>query len=144
MQRFLLAIDRFSMTVGHTFAWCILILTLGTSYEVFVRYVLKNPTSWAFDMSYILYGALFIMSGAYTLSRNAHVRGDVIFRLLPPRVQGTIELILYFIFFSPGVTALIIAGYGYAHDSYGYKEVSVNSPAGMPIWQLKALIPIAG
>ncbi len=144
LQRFLLLIDRFSMTVGHAFAWCILILTLGTSYEVFVRYVLRDPTSWAFDLSYILYGALFIMSGAYTLSRDAHVRGDVIFRLLPPRVQATIELVLYFIFFYPGVTALIIAGYGYAHDSFLYKEVSVNSPVGMPIWQLKMLIPLAG
>jgi TRAP-type mannitol/chloroaromatic compound transport system permease small subunit len=144
LQKFLITIDRFSMAVGHAFAWCILILTLGTSYEVFMRYVLNNPTSWAFDMSYILYGGLFIMSGAYTLSRNAHVRGDVLFRLLPPRVQATIELVLYFIFFYPGVTALIIAGYGYAHDSFGYREVSVNSPAGVPIWQLKALIPLAG
>lgn len=144
LQSFLLGIDRFSMAVGHAFAWCIVILTLGTSYEVFVRYVLNNPTAWAFDMSYILYGALFLMSGAYTLSRNAHVRGDVIYRLWPVRVQGSIELVLYFIFFFPGVTSLIIAGYGYAHDSFGYREVSVNSPVGVPIWQLKSLIPMAG
>lgn len=144
LQKFLLMIDSFSMAVGHAFAWCILILTLGTSYEVFMRYVLNNPTSWAFDMSYILYGALFIMAGAYALSRDAHVRGDVLFRLLRPRLQASIELVLYFIFFYPGVTALIIAGYGYAHDSFGYREVSVNSPVGVPIWQLKALIPLAG
>ncbi|MFZ2650334.1 MAG: TRAP transporter small permease subunit [Burkholderiaceae bacterium] len=144
LQKFLITIDRFSMAVGHAFAWCILVLTLGTSYEVFMRYVLNNPTSWAFDMSYILYGGLFIMSGAYALSRDAHVRGDVLFRLLPPRAQATIELVLYFIFFYPGVTALVIAGYGYAHDSFGYREVSVNSPVGVPIWQLKALIPFAG
>jgi TRAP-type mannitol/chloroaromatic compound transport system permease small subunit len=144
LQSFLLGIDRFSMAVGHAFAWCIVILTLGTSYEVFVRYVLNDPTSWAFDMSYILYGGLFLMSGAYALSRNAHVRGDVIYRLWPVRVQGSIELVLYFIFFFPGVTSLIIAGYGYAHDSFGYREVSVNSPVGVPIWQLKALIPLAG
>lgn len=144
LQKFLLGIDRFSMAVGHAFAWCILVLTLGTSYEVFVRYVLNDPTSWAFDMSYIMYGGLFIMAGAYALSRNAHVRGDVVFRLLPPRVQASIELVLYFVFFYPGVTALIIAGYGYAHDSFGYREVSVNSPVGVPIWQLKALIPLAG
>ena len=144
LQKFLLTIDRFSMAVGHAFAWCILILTLGTSYEVFKRYVLNDPTSWAFDMSYIMYGGLFLMSGAYALSRDAHVRGDVLFRLLRPRVQASIELVLYFIFFYPGVTALIIAGYGYAHDSFGYKEVSVNSPVGVPIWQLKALIPLAG
>lgn len=144
LQNFLIGIDRFSMAVGHAFAWCIVILTLGTSYEVFVRYVLNDPTSWAFDMSYILYGALFLMSGAYALSRNAHVRGDVIYRLWPVRVQGTIELVLYLLFFFPGVTSLIVAGYGYAHDSFGYREVSVNSPVGVPIWQLKALIPLAG
>ena len=144
LQRFLLTIDRFSMAVGHAFSWSIIILTLGTSYEVFVRYLLNDPTSWAFDMSYILYGALFLMSGAYALSRNAHVRGDVFYRLLAPRKQAAIELVLYFIFFYPGVTALVIAGYGYAVDSFGYKEVSVNSPVGVPIWQLKALIPIAG
>jgi TRAP-type mannitol/chloroaromatic compound transport system permease small subunit len=144
LQNFLLGIDRFSMAVGHAFAWCIVILALGTSYEVFVRYALNDPTSWAFDMSYILYGGLFLMSGAYALSRNAHVRGDVIYRLWPVRVQGSVELVLYFIFFFPGVTSLIIAGYGYAHDSFGYREVSVNSPVGVPIWQLKALIPLAG
>lgn len=144
LQKFLLGIDRFSMAVGHAFAWCILILTLGTSYEVFMRYVMNNPTDWAFDMGYIMYGGLFIMSGAYALSRDAHVRGDVVFRLLPARVQASIELVLYFVFFYPGVTALIIAGYGYAHDSFGYREVSVNSPVGVPIWQLKALIPAAG
>lgn len=144
LQRFLLGIDRFSMAVGHAFAWSIVIMTLGTTYEVFVRYVLDDPTAWAFDMSYILYGALFLMSGAYALSRNAHVRGDVLYRLWPVRVQGTVELVLYFIFFFPGVTSLIIAGYGYAHDSFGYREVSVNSPVGVPIWQLKALIPLAG
>ncbi len=144
LQRFLLMIDGFSMAVGHAFAWCIIILTLGTSYEVFVRYILNDPTSWAFDMSYILYGALFLMSGAYALSRNAHVRGDVFYRLLSPRKQATIELVLYFLFFYPGVTALVIAGFGYASDSFGYKEVSVNSPVGVPIWQLKAIIPVAG
>lgn len=144
LNRILLGIDQLSKSVGHAFAWCIIILTFGTSYEVFVRYVLNDPTSWAFDMSYILYGALFIMSGAYALSRNSHVRGDVFYRLWPPRWQAGVELVLYFIFFFPGVTALIIAGYSYAWDSVRIGEVSVNSPVGVPIYQLKALIPIAG
>jgi TRAP-type mannitol/chloroaromatic compound transport system permease small subunit len=144
INRLLFTIDRFSTAVGHAFAWCIVILTFGTSYEVFVRYVLRDPTSWAFDMSYILYGGLFIMSGAYALSRNAHVRGDFLYRLWPPRWQAGVELVLYLIFFYPGVTALVIAGYGYASDSFGYREVSVNSPIGVPIYQLKALIPLAG
>ncbi|MEW5707775.1 MAG: TRAP transporter small permease subunit [Pseudomonadota bacterium] len=144
VQRLLHAIDQLSRSVGHAFAWCILILTLGTTYEVFVRYVLRDPTSWAFDFSYILYGGLFIMSGAYALSRNAHVRADMFYRLWPIRVQATVELVLYFIFFFPGVLALVIAGGDYALESIRIREVSVNSPVGVPIYQLKALIPLAG
>ncbi len=143
LNRILLGIDQLSKSVGHAFGWLIIILTFGTTYEVFVRYALNNPTSWAFDLSYILYGGLFIMSGAYALSRNAHVRGDVFYRLWPARWQAGVELVLYFIFFFPGVTALVIAGYGYAADSLRVLEVSVNSPIGVPIYQLKAMIPIA-
>jgi TRAP-type mannitol/chloroaromatic compound transport system permease small subunit len=152
LQKFLLAIDRFSMAVGHAFAWCILILTLGTSYEVFMRYVLNNPTDWAFDMSYIMYGALFMMAGAYALARDAHVRGDVIYRLWPPRVQATVELILFFLFFFPGIGAMIYAGIDYAAESWSYTpfgpegrqgEISINSPVGVPIAPLKTILPLA-
>jgi TRAP-type mannitol/chloroaromatic compound transport system permease small subunit len=137
-------IDLLNKSIGHAFAWCIVILTLGVSYEVFVRYVLRDPTSWAFDLSYILYGALFLMSGAYTLSRGGHVRADIFQRRWPIRVQATLEIFLWGIFFFPGVLALVIAGWGYGHDSYAISEVSVNSPVGVPIWQLKLLIPAAG
>ena len=143
IESFILNVDRLSKAVGHAFSWCIIILTFGTSYEVFVRYALRDPTSWAFDMSYIMYGALFLMAGAYALSRNAHVRGDVFYRLWPTRVQATVELVLYFLFFFPGVVALMYAGWGYGHESWRIQEVSVNSPAGVPIWQLKLLIPFA-
>lgn len=144
VNRVIYTIDQLSKSVGHAFAWCIVILTIGVSYEVFVRYVLRDPTSWAFDLSYILYGGLFIMSGAYALSRNAHVRGDVFFRLWPPRVQAGIELVLFFLFFFPGVLALIYAGWGYGTEAFRIREVSVNSPAGVPIWPLKMMIPVAG
>ncbi|MBA3033657.1 MAG: TRAP transporter small permease subunit [Gammaproteobacteria bacterium] len=144
IQSLLHGIDQLSKSVGHAFAWCIVVLTLGTCYEVFVRYVLNDPTSWAFDMSYILYGGLFLMSGAYALSRGAHVRGDVFYRLMPPRVQGRLELVLYVIFFFPGIIALMYSGWTYAMDSFRIGEVSVNSPIGVPIWQLKMIIPAAG
>jgi TRAP-type mannitol/chloroaromatic compound transport system permease small subunit len=141
VHRFIYGIDQLSKTVGHAFAWCIIILTLGTSYEVFVRYVLNNPTSWAFDFSYMMYGALFFMAGAYALSRNGHVRGDFIYRMWPPRVQAIIELTLYALFFFPGVLALVYAGWLYGYDAFKIREVSVNSPVGIPVWQLKLLIP---
>jgi TRAP-type mannitol/chloroaromatic compound transport system permease small subunit len=141
MKRVVYAIDELSRSVGHAFAWCILVLTFGTCYEVFVRYGLNSPTSWAFDFSYLLYGALFFMAGAYTLSRGAHVRADMLYRLWPARVQAALELVLYFLFFFPGVLALVIAGWSYGMESFRIREVSVNSPVGVPIWQLKMLIP---
>jgi TRAP-type mannitol/chloroaromatic compound transport system permease small subunit len=144
IQSLLHGIDQISKSVGHAFAWCIVVLTLGTTYEVFVRYALNDPTSWSYDMSYILYGGLFLMSGAYALSRGAHVRGDVFYRLMPPRVQGSLELFLYIIFFFPGVIALCYSGWSYGMESFRIGERSVNSPVGVPIWQLKLIIPAAG
>ena len=141
MNRVIYGIDQLSKSVGHAFAWCIVILTIGTCYEVFVRYVLRAPTSWAFDMSYLMYGAVFYMAGAYTLSRGGHVRADMFYRLWPPRVQASVELVLYIVFFFPGVTALVISGWGYGYDSMRIFEVSINSPAGVPIWPLKMMIP---
>lgn len=152
MESFIGFFDRLSMWVGKAFAWCILILTFGTTYEVFVRYVLRDPTAWAFDMSYIMYGALFMMAGAYTLSRGGHVRGDFVYRLWPPRIQAGIEIVLYFVFFFPGVAALIYAGIDYAGESWSYRpfgpqgppgEISINSPAGVPVAPLKTILPVA-
>ena len=141
VNRLIYGIDQLNKTVGHAFAWCILILTFGTSYEVFVRYALVNPTSWAFDMSYLLYGALFFMAGAYTLSRNGHVRGDFIYRTWRPRTQAIVELTLYILFFFPGVLALVYAGWGYGIEALRLREASVWSPVGVPVWQMKILIP---
>jgi TRAP-type mannitol/chloroaromatic compound transport system permease small subunit len=144
MNRFLFFIDSLSTWVGKAFAWLILILTLGVSYEVFVRYVLRAPTTWAFDFSYITYGALFLMAGAYTLARNGHVRADVAYRLWKPRTQATMDLILYVIFFLPAVAAWMYAGWNYAKMSVTFREVSIFSPAGVPVFPLKALIPVTG
>ncbi|HEU5338024.1 MAG TPA: TRAP transporter small permease subunit [Sulfuricaulis sp.] len=141
LNRFIYGIDQLSKTVGHAFSWCIVILTLGTVYEVFVRYLLNDPTSWAFDMSYIMYGAVFYMAGAYTLSRGGHVRADMFFRLLQPRTQAIVELVLYVLFFFPGILALIHSGSLFGWDSARIFESSVNSPAGVPIWPVKMMIP---
>ena len=132
------------MWVGHAFAWCILILTLGVCYEVFVRYALRAPTGWSYDLSYMMYGALFLMGGAYTLSRDGHVRGDVLYRLWPPRVQAAVDGVLYVLFLLPAAGALVYAGWLHASQSWRFKEVSVFSPAGVPVYPMKTLIPIAG
>lgn len=144
MTRLLLFIDLLSSWVGKCFGWLILVLTLGVSYEVFMRYLLGAPTTWAFDISYITYGALFLMAGAYTLSRNGHVRADVIYRLWKPKTQATVDLILYIIFFFPAVLAFIWAGWNFARMSWMFKELSIFSPAGIPVFPLKGLIPLTG
>ena len=144
MQRTVYLIDQLSKTVGHAFAWCIVILTFGTCYEVLVRYLLNDPTSWAFDMSYLMYGAVFYMAGAYTLSRAGHVRADMFYRLWSERTQASVDLVLYAIFFFPGILALVVAGSGYGFEALRIREVSVNSPAGVPIWPLKMMICVGG
>jgi TRAP-type mannitol/chloroaromatic compound transport system permease small subunit len=144
MNPFLTFTDSLSTWMGKAFGWSILILTFATCYEVFVRYVLNAPTTWAFDVSVQMYGALFMMAGAYTLSRNGHVRGDVIHRLLPVRVRAGIDLTLYILFLLPGTFALIYYGYEFARDAWSYKEVSWNSPARIQIYFFKTLIPVAG
>ena len=144
MDRLLLVVDEISTWVGKTFAWCILILTFSTSYEVFMRYLFRAPTEWAFDASYMLYGTLLMMAGAYTLSRNGHVRGDFIYRAWSPRRQAKWDLALYFLFFFPGMLAFIYAGYGYARLSWLTNEHSSASPFGPPVYHFKSLIPIVG
>jgi len=143
-MKFVHAIEGLSLWVGRAFGWCILILTLSVSYEVFVRYVLNAPTVWAFDMMIQMYGALFLMCGAYALAQDTHVRADVVYRLLPVRVQATLDFFLYFLFFFPGILALAWYGYEIASDSWRYKEVSFNSPASIQIYFFKSLIPLAG
>ncbi|MSP80222.1 MAG: TRAP transporter small permease subunit [Rhodospirillales bacterium] len=144
MTKYLFFIDSLSTWVGKAFAWLILLLTFGVSYEVLVRYVFRAPTTWAFDVSYISYGAMFLMAGAYTLSRNGHVRADMIYRNWKPRVQASVDLTLYIIFFLPAVAAFIYSGWNYAEMSIRFREVSIFSPAGVPVFPLKALIPITG
>jgi len=147
MNRIAFLIDGISAWVGKAFAWCILLVTFGVSYEVVARKLFNAPTTWAFDLSYIMYGALFMMAGAYTLSRDGHVRGDVLYRLLPQRAQATIEIILYFLFFFPAVLTLIYAGTDYAMESWTYNmgrgEVSTMSPANVPISPFKTIMPLA-
>ena len=144
MNRILLFVDGISTWVGKTFAWCILLLTFTTSYEVFARYMFGAPTDWAFDASYMLYGTLFMMAGAYTLSLNGHVCGDYLCRAWRPRVQATSDLILYVLFFFPGMLAFIYSGYSFAKLSYMMNEHSAASPDGPIVWPFKWLIPIVG
>jgi TRAP-type mannitol/chloroaromatic compound transport system permease small subunit len=144
MQKLLLTVDKISTFVGKIFSWCIVLLTLLITWEIFSRYALNAPHDWAFDGMIQLYGMLFMMSGAYTLSKNNMVRGDVLYGFFPPRLQAGLDLTLYFVFFLPGVTALIWAGYRYAGDAWAIMEHSGITANGPPVYQYKTVIPVAG
>lgn len=144
MQKIFLAVDKVSTVVGQLFSWLIIGLTLLIGFEVFARYVLNNPHPWAFDAQMMLYGTLFMMAGAYTLAKSGHVRGDILYGFLQPRTQAILDLVLYVVFFIPGVLALIYAGYFYAADSWRILEHSSITADGPPIYPFKTVIPVAG
>jgi TRAP-type mannitol/chloroaromatic compound transport system permease small subunit len=144
MQKLLLATDKISTFVGQFFSWLIVSLTFMISWEVFSRYVLDNPHPWAFDVMIMMYGTLFMMAGAYTLAKAGHVRGDVLYGFFEPRTQATIDLILYVVFFLPGVFALTYAGYFYAAESWAVNEHSNVTAEGPPIYPFKTMLPLAG
>jgi TRAP-type mannitol/chloroaromatic compound transport system permease small subunit len=144
MQRLLLFVDKLSTWVGHAFSWLIVSLTLLISWEVFSRYVLGKPHAWAFDAMIMMYGTLFMMAGAYTLAKNGHVRGDVLYSFFLPRTQAIVDLVLYVLFFIPGVVALAWAGYAYAAESWAILEQSNITSDGPPVYPFKTVIPIAG
>jgi len=144
MQNLLLFVDSVSTWVGKAFSWLIVALTLLISWEVFSRYALDHPHAWAFDVMIMLYGTLFMMAGAYTLSKNGHVRGDVLYGFFPPRLQAGLDLSLYLLFFIPGVVAFVWAGYNYAAESWVINEHSNITADGPPIYPFKTIIPIAG
>ncbi len=144
MQKLLLAIDKISTFVGQAFSWLIVVLTLMITWEVFSRYALDAPHAWAFDVMIILYGTLFMMAGAYTLAKSGHVRGDVLYGFFEPRTQATIDLILFVLFFIPGVFALTYAGYYFAAESWAVNEHSSITASGPPIYPFKTMLPLAG
>jgi TRAP-type mannitol/chloroaromatic compound transport system permease small subunit len=143
MQKLLLAVDRLSTFVGRAFAWSIVLLTLLVSWEVFSRYVLNHPHPWALDAQIMLYGILFMMAGAYTLAHQGHVRGDILYGSFSPRTQASIDLVLFILFYLPGVLALTWAGWTYANESLAIRE-NTFSPDPLPLYPFKFVIPVAG
>jgi len=144
MQKLMLTVDKVSTFVGQGLSWLIVALTMLISWEVFSRYVLSNPHAWAFDVMLMCYGIMFMMAGAYTLSKNGHVRGDVLYGFFPPRLQASLDLTLYILFFFPGVIGLAYAGWIYAGESWAIQEHSSIMADGPPVYPFKTFIPIAG
>ena len=144
MQKLLLFIDKISTKVGQAFSWLIVLLTVMITAEVFSRYALDDPHAWAFDLMIMMYGTMFMMAGAYTLSKNGHVRGDVLYSFFRPRTQAGVDLLLYIVFFIPGVIAFVWAGYTYAAESWAIREHSSITADGPPLYPYKTIIPLAG
>jgi TRAP-type mannitol/chloroaromatic compound transport system permease small subunit len=143
MQKLLLAVDRLSTFMGKAFAWAIVVLTLGISAEVFSRYALGSPHDWALNGQIMLYGTLFMMAGAYTLAKNNHVRGDVLYSFFAPRTQAWVDLILYIVFFLPGIVALTYAGWSYALEALAIREKTFSATP-LPLYPFKFIIPLSG
>jgi len=143
MQKLLLQVDRLSTFVGKACAWTVVGLTMLITAEVFSRYVLNKPHAWVLDAQIMLYGTLFMAAGAYTLSKNGHVRGDVLYGFFQPRTQATVDLVLYILFFLPGIVALTWAGWTFANDSLAIREQTFNADP-LPVYPFKFVIPLAG
>lgn len=143
MEQTIRRINAISAFVGKASGWIILPLTFSIGFEVFSRYFFSAPTTWAFDTSLMMYGAYFMLASAYTLSKNAHVRGDIFYRNFSVRTQATIDLTLYILVFFPAMLALLWVGADFFWDSFLIRETSAFSPYRRPIYPLKATIPIA-
>lgn len=143
MQSLLIGVDRLSTWLGQAFAWSIVVLTVSITWEVFSRYALGDPHDWMLNVQIMLYGTLFMMAGAYTLSKNNHVRGDVLYSFFQPRTQAWVDLVLYVLFFLPGIVALTWAGWNYFAEAYAIKEKTFSATP-LPIYPFKLVIPISG
>ena len=143
MKNILMAVDRASTRLGQTSAWLIVALTCLIAWEVFSRYVLNTPHDWALDVQIQMYGTLFMLAGAYTLAKNGHVRGDVLYGFFEPRTQAWVDLVLYVLFFLPGIVALTWAGWTFAQESIAIRE-STFSATPLPLYPFKFMVPVAG
>ncbi len=143
MQKLLMSVDRLSTWLGKACAWSVVGLTLLISWEVFSRYVLNKPHAWVLDAQIMLYGLLFMSAGAYTLAKNGHVRGDVLYGFFKPRTQAGVDLTLYVVFFLPGIVALTWAGWSFANESLAIREQTFNADP-LPVYPFKFVVPIAG
>src|ERR1700733_12322877 len=144
IQSFLLTADHISTWVGKAMAWLVMMLMLVVCVEVFKRYIMNMPTAWIFDATNMLYGTLFMRCGAYTLAQDGHVRGDFLYGSMKPRTQASLDLVLYIVFFLPGIAALCYSGWQYSQTSWAIHEHSSITAEGPPLYHFKTFIPIAG
>jgi TRAP-type mannitol/chloroaromatic compound transport system permease small subunit len=136
------AIDAFSEWSGKSIAWLILPLVFGLTYEGISRYAFNAPTTWAYDLSYMLYGALFMLGAHYTLLKGAHIRTDMLWEKFSPRKKGLIDAIAYVFFFFPAMILLFYASVDEAWHSFRMGELSEQTAWRPILWPFKAVVPL--
>ena len=135
-------IDTISEWSGKIVRWLIFPLVFGSTYEVIARYVFHSPTLWAYDMSYMLHGSLFMLGAAYCLYRKSHIRTDIFYMNWSPKTQGWVDAICYLFFFFPGIFFYFIAGVNETAHSWQMLERSESGAWRPPIYPFKTVLPV--
>lgn len=142
IQRLIGLIDSLSEWSGKIFCLLIIPLTAGTVYDVFMRYVLKSPTKWAYEMTWMEYGAMFMLGGAYTLLHNGHIRVDIFWKNLSPRARAIFDSLMYLLLFFPLFYVLIRYSVSFAANSWADLETSYLSYWQPPVYPIKTLMAV--
>lgn len=135
-------VDTLSEWSGRIFAWLIIPLVAGLTYEVLARYLFNAPTIWAYDLSYMLYGAHFMLGAGYTLLKGGHIRTDIFYQSWSPRTQGKVDALLYLLLFFPGMLFFFWMGGQEFWQAWSIGERSDASPWRPILYPLKATLPL--
>lgn len=142
MARTITQIDLFSQWVGRIVCFMVIPIFVAMVYEIFVRYVFVAPTMWAYDVSRMLYGAMFMLAAGYALSRGVHIRADFIYRNFTPQTQGRIDLALYVVLFFPSMIVFLLASLDFAQLAWMRGEKGMDT-AWMPhVGPIKSALPV--
>jgi len=136
-------IDRFTDTTGVWVAWLNIPLVAAVAYEVIARYAFNAPTIWSFDVTYMLYGAIFMLGAAYALHKGAHIRTDFFFESWSIKTKGTIDSVAYIVFFFPSLIVFFFIGWSEGWYSFQIHETSEQTPWRPILWPFKMVVPLA-
>ena len=135
-------IDRFSDVTGTLVSWLNVPLVAAVSYEVIARYAFNAPTIWSFDVTYMLYGTIFMLGAAYALHKGAHIRTDFFYEKWSAQTKGMVDSISYLLFFFPSLIMLFAASGSEALYAYSIHEVSEQTPWRPILWPYKSVVPL--
>jgi TRAP-type mannitol/chloroaromatic compound transport system permease small subunit len=136
------AIDRFTDRTGSAIAWLNVPLVLVVTYEVVMRYVFDAPTIWVFDVTYMLYGTIFMLGAAYALHKGAHIRTDFFYEKWTAKTKGMVDSISYIAFFFPSLIMLLAASGNEAWYAFTIHETSEQTPWRPILWPYKSVVPL--